>query len=1291
MSINNWGVINNGGVFESLMHAILYAENQSVSLFCRPGKDSAIDAKSADGTCIYQAKYRKDMSMDNAIELAKSELEKIKGLRTEKNVHWNNAKKWILFANFEKNPNDEKKWQDEVIPLFKHIGLDAYFRDIENMDQSLIYFPHIKDSFFGGKNRAFVSALEAKYISIAKGVYFDNPILGRETEFVKVGNFLNENTSSILKVSGSSGIGKTRFLHYTSEICSKYGYIPIWGLSNSLKYSDSWFKTYNVSDKICLIIDDMADVDLLLALIEQLNLPERKKWKMVFSAMPSFVNKVNSIIKSNTDLISLSSLNESDSKQLFKDINFATNEEHIRYECAKLSAGIPSNIFLIKEMFFQEGKYTAEFLDRSLTAVIDSALNEFESPIKKDAERFLRYIALWGDVNLEDESVKEFLSSKDLKLELLQNIKKALEKNKLIRLWGYEERFCKISSTMLRDTIISMWLMSKDSLGNYYITDAGKNVLEEVYNGNFPLDEVALSTLGEIFILRKIDHNPFIDLYKEIEEKIKSQGITVQLSLLKKLSKVIFADVDHSLDILSEARKNYRKEIPFGKEVPPNYSPFGDTEFAIIPSLLLKLLERAENKNFARNILNELSYFITLNPSTFTFNRNINNENLSKSISRISGNYIEPFVLHAAVEYIKDDLSKNKLSDISIVLAKAILRPKIELPFRMTSRYTGEFGYTYIPSKSFTWEKIIELKELFFTELKNITEPRLRMKIWDIIDSFHSYLDRTIIIDKRSDESYLAMRDDNLAQIKALLLQQKQSENLTIKEASAARKVWDWYFYREDLPELQKIATELDNIISDISKWDLKGIFKLRTSKDSRLELEKCANELDEIVDVAEIDCFFKEVKDYLDSIDKGMHSFALDDIVKEMKSTFSGENNSALDKFIFNRLSCDKDANTYAWNFAIRFLEDYILKSKNIKSSDYIQCIKRLLSLNPKNAESILFDLYGNAHPQRIGELKIEELNLLMENKEKLQLSTYFWMLTAFSVFSWDKIVNELENIIESCLLDEKDTYLKKFIRAYDFISLRYNTPVPQKVIEFVISNIKKCNLDANILKSYELERLRDVSGYRMPLAELLNFIKIRVENERNKVPKPVNSHLLPYDLSIKKWVKFDPTSQDDKDAFKSLCDLMFENVWYYSYYIPEYIADIDKDAVLLPNYLNDALSTSSDDEERVKHCAVLISKYEYASNSWVKCAKSILQLIKSYSSRKKERFFHLMQDSFKSYSTVAGTVAECFYKDVNLAQERYDKESDSCLKEYFEWDLSRAKDALKFEETRMETLNDD
>jgi len=117
MPAMNWGMIHDGGTFESLMHAILYAEDPGIILFGRLGKDAGQDARSADGAVVYQAKYRQEMTMDDVVGLAVKELEKIKSYRQSQHAnyeHWQNAHRWILVANFSMNPNDVVKWQAGV-------------------------------------------------------------------------------------------------------------------------------------------------------------------------------------------------------------------------------------------------------------------------------------------------------------------------------------------------------------------------------------------------------------------------------------------------------------------------------------------------------------------------------------------------------------------------------------------------------------------------------------------------------------------------------------------------------------------------------------------------------------------------------------------------------------------------------------------------------------------------------------------------------------------------------------------------------------------------------------------------------------------------------------------------------------------------------------------------------------------------------------------------------------------------------------------------------------------------
>ena len=76
------------------MHALLNAEDSGTILFGRPGKDSGQDARSTDGKIVYQAKFRQNMTIGNAVDITKGELVNIRKYRQPSHPnykHWKEA------------------------------------------------------------------------------------------------------------------------------------------------------------------------------------------------------------------------------------------------------------------------------------------------------------------------------------------------------------------------------------------------------------------------------------------------------------------------------------------------------------------------------------------------------------------------------------------------------------------------------------------------------------------------------------------------------------------------------------------------------------------------------------------------------------------------------------------------------------------------------------------------------------------------------------------------------------------------------------------------------------------------------------------------------------------------------------------------------------------------------------------------------------------------------------------------------------------------------------------------
>ena len=77
MPDRNWANIANGSEFEALATTLIFFENPGVKLFGRPGKHGGRDARSGDGTRVFEAKHHQDASAAQAIRGAKKEAEKV--------------------------------------------------------------------------------------------------------------------------------------------------------------------------------------------------------------------------------------------------------------------------------------------------------------------------------------------------------------------------------------------------------------------------------------------------------------------------------------------------------------------------------------------------------------------------------------------------------------------------------------------------------------------------------------------------------------------------------------------------------------------------------------------------------------------------------------------------------------------------------------------------------------------------------------------------------------------------------------------------------------------------------------------------------------------------------------------------------------------------------------------------------------------------------------------------------------------------------------------------------------
>ncbi len=113
--------------------------------------DGGQDARSGDGTRVFQAKHYEDGSAASSIRDAKKEAEKIQAYRQPGHARyeqWKGVTHWRLVTNVSFNPAHQLMWENEVVPRFSAQGLVGDYWGREDLNARLDRHPEIHRSFF---------------------------------------------------------------------------------------------------------------------------------------------------------------------------------------------------------------------------------------------------------------------------------------------------------------------------------------------------------------------------------------------------------------------------------------------------------------------------------------------------------------------------------------------------------------------------------------------------------------------------------------------------------------------------------------------------------------------------------------------------------------------------------------------------------------------------------------------------------------------------------------------------------------------------------------------------------------------------------------------------------------------------------------------------------------------------------------------------------------------------------------------------------------------------------------
>ncbi|EAQ78806.1 hypothetical protein DSM3645_29931 [Blastopirellula marina DSM 3645] len=1303
----NWGLIQDGGVLESLMHAILYAENPQTILFGRPGKDAGQDARTADGKIVYQSKYRDGMDMSEAIKVALKELEFITKYREKDHAnyqHWEHAERWVLFANLSINPNDDAKWKSEVVPKFAAFGLNAEYWCKSEIEGKLAEKPEVRDVFFEHENRVLVGLKEAHDLIASERIgndSLDDPMLGRDAELAEVKAFADSNEKRILPVIGPGGIGKSRFLYESLVALSQDGWRVLWGLSGVMAESTQWFRLLNGNQKTCVALDDPEDPRILRAIVEQLSTVERRNWRVIVSCRTDRSGMLRRY-QTNSSLdktIRLSALNESDSKSLINTRLGRQADDAWGHGAFRLTKGVPGWLSLLSELV-KQGRL-ADFpveVDGVASSYLAACLESVGD--RERALTVLRWLSLWGSVvfdgneNQRDEI--ELLTQEGIPKSDLGDLLKKLVDTGLVRNWGIGKRLYGVESMLVRQSILSEWLLNETSDGKYSVGAAGKALVSELLSGRVPRIDDIFQTIASLSFSRLDSEDAFTllqPIFDELAGVATSANLVGQNHIAELVAKLGVADPENALDVLIAIREHLKDVQEIADSFWGNFTFTRNKVLSTLSWTLFNLADRVDDAVVASRFLGEFRELAKLAET------GMEPSDPGKSPSQLLHRLLcesrnsEVFA-KPAFEMANEKLFQEGSWPFVGRLAKCILEPMRERNEWVGNWTLGVARFALVTGSS-DWERLLDLRAKLFEALKLGHHESLHESIWSLLSDSHHSINYALAhyrIIAQDAQNYRDVLREDLTKSKELL-----EKPLSFGEATRARPMWAWYLDHGKDEVSVALARECEKIYSGLSEWQIHDFFRFDYDERLAFETKRIAGKLLAAADESEVTGFFDEVDRYLrnargDSEDlaDGMQLVALAELLADQFSLDAQNDTSALSSFVRSVLAAGNEAKPREFRFVVSMCRKRLKDLKANGDVDGEKWLTELLAIS-QSKEKVLYQLYQNAHPDSIGPLTAGEVRCILARKESFMPHERAWLLGVIVGAFDETVASEVFSFLESSefSLFETSNFLGLFIRSARLAFLRFDRSPTQKLCHSVLEWIISLKLNGGLLGFYDLKAMFESSEYVPDMRTFASLMRSRVELESISTRRD-QIEVLPYGFDAKAWCQLDPSSSSDVSAFDDVCRLALGDSFTATYWIPGVLSEIDADGVLVAAFVARYLDESEepDNLKGLSKLANLASKYAVNSEAWAGIARSVCERARSLPRKDREHlYFCLSSKETGVMTSMPGEVPQYYIEACEEAKRLLEQEPvSSPLLEYRRWALNSAERDLRFEQGRAE-----
>lgn len=1310
------------------MTTLVLFEDPRAMVFGRAGPDGGQDARSGDGTCVYQAKFHAEGSAARAIADAKREAASIRRYREVEHVRfaqWSGVTRWRLVTNLVLNPTDHQTWIDEVVPIFAEIGLEADYWGRRNLEALLDKHPDVDRSFFGHELRAFLTIPEVR-----ERLPDDEPFLRRSalapftgrTEELRIARDFLQSTELFMVVHGPGGVGKSRFLvEFGDSLGSEGVWQVLWANVETLTATSNWFDAIVPERPTVLFVDEPRDEQLLRVLAEQLGgrVGRAARWKVVVAARSPkdpvlrFLSSPRMVAR--TRQLGLDALAVDVARSMCRallaggplaDSPVAWRDNAVAMLVNRFG-GYP--VWLSMAVHLLEEYRDVTRIPESAAALADSYLDEIvHLDNNADAERvvrLLRWVALLGTVNRENDAALRLLSEgagiadTAMTLSLLARLTERRGLNQR----GANNRLVELRPDVVRDHVLRSWLAVDVGFGEdrlrpspdaTALTSKASDALEK--GGLSALGRVILASLARTELLFRLSGNavPLLDAFFEaLQGAIPRLSASRRIGVIEALVEVARIRVRDTiavvrslrlLEVQTESTKTILGNRTFSQDDvilqlgwPVYHAAMGALGPEQCVEVLTELVEIAKTEagiaaRTGRGLPNDgkragalLAQVIEGGPSFWS---GFDGATLEVA-TRLLASVVERAPTKPEVEALR----------LLVVPALAIERQQT---WAEGNRFV--FRRIVINERHPAWQTRASIIEKIKASLANsLVALDSHVVLWGLLADAQRSTTYVLL------HGEAGFRQAGLAELLAQLNWTHAvltSRGVRFEELAAARGLWEWHARHEKDEGVKQAALRLEALYAanDLAS-DYGPLLEFETMEQFSARATERAVRIAAGGETAIAAFIDRGVR----FIGEERKFFALLGVAGELGVL--AEDSGGIRQFVFKTLAAP--AERFHLQFALAIASRWFLVAHRRRRADDIQGLLQEFLAAASDDETrarLLLELFGFAPPK----FKAEELSFgdhqFLRSQGSLFLqagdSPGFIGLIAWTFrHQWPEyqsiVEQELERLEEPVLTRAVGALIQGvFWATYE----RDPSLFPATLGTWLLDQlVRVSDLDVfGDLVEWRLGKTMGVIG-RVPVVWLARALQNRAQLEAREGYKAVRG--IGHDVKLSEFCEPVTEANQDRDEVRSAIDSLLglvDDHGSVGYRLADILHDVDPHGLVVPRLIGQKIAAGGVIE--AKQLARLARAYVVNTVPWRVIALEVVQLAAVHESPEDRRALYraIGDPSVRSWSGVSGEVPPVFVAAVESANAYRDQESNASLQPFWDWYVNVAEAQLKHQQ---------